>query len=161
MSGNNKYKPLGNLTNYLMVMVLLCGCLFMSSCNEHARGFALPEGSVEKGKATYKRLDCNECHRITEIEWIGGRDSLQIPLGGEVSSQKSYGDLVTSVINPSHKIARRYKQKGMTATTEEGLSKMKNYNKVMTVQELIDLIAFLQSEYKVRTPPTHYSPYHY
>lgn len=29
---------------------------------------------------------------------------------------------------------------------------MKNYNDVLTVQELIDLVAFLQSEYKIKSP---------
>lgn len=140
-----------------MVFVLLCGGLLISSCNEHARGFALPEGDVEKGKVTYERLGCNECHSISEIEWKGGSDNLKIQLGGEVSKPKSYGDLVTSVINPSHKIARRYNP---NSTTEEGLSKMNNYNEAMTVQELIDIVTFLQSEYKVKTPPTRYTPYY-
>ena len=160
MSGKNKYKTLCNLSNYLMVFILLCGGLLISSCNEQARGFALPEGDIEKGKATYKRLACNECHSISEIQWKGGSDSLKIYLGGEVSIQKSYGELVTSVINPSHKIARRYKQKTSIEAIEGDLSKMKNYNEVMTVQELIDLVAFLQSEYNVKTPSTDYYPYH-
>lgn len=157
MSLKNKFKTLYNLPNYLMVFVLLCGGLLISSCNEQARGFALPEGDIEKGIATYKRLSCNECHIISDIEWISGSDSIKIYLGGEVSDKKSYGDLVTSVINPSHKIAQRYKQK---FTTEEGLSKMKNYNEVMTVQELINLVTFLQSEYKIRIPTTYSYPYH-
>ena len=92
-------------------------------------------------------------HSISDIEWKGGSDSLKIHLGGDVSTQKTYGDLVTSVINPSHKIARRYEQK---SSAETGLSKMKNYNEVMTVQELIDLVTFLQSEYKVSIPSTLY-----
>ncbi len=156
----DKNKTLCKLSNYLLVFILLCGGVLLSSCNEQARGFALPEGDIEEGKATYKRLDCTACHSIAEIEWKGGSDSLKIHLGGEVSALKSYGDLVTSVINPSHKIARRYKQKGATETTENGLSKMKNYNEVMTVQELIDLVTFLQSEYKVSIPSTHYFPYY-
>jgi hypothetical protein len=154
MSGKNKFTY--RLPNYLLVLTLLCGGLLVSSCNEHARGFALPAGDIEEGKATYKRLACNECHSISEIEWKGGADSLKIQLGGDVSFEKSYGELVTSVINPSHKIARGYKQIG---TTEGGLSKMKNYNEIMTVQELVDLVTFLQSEYEVSTPPTHYYPY--
>ncbi|NNE25322.1 MAG: cytochrome C [Saprospiraceae bacterium] len=140
-----------------MLITLLCGGFLISSCNEQARGFALPAGDIEEGKATYKRLACNECHSISEIAWKGGNDSLNILLGGDVSIEKSYGDLVTSVINPSHKISRRYKQQ---ATTEEGLSKMKNYNELMTVQELIDLVTFLQSEYDVSIPSTHYYPYY-
>ncbi|MBQ0736178.1 c-type cytochrome [Aquimarina celericrescens] len=160
MSGKNK--TLSNLSNYLLVFILFCGGLLISSCNEDARGFTLPVGDIEKGKATYKRLSCNECHSISGIEWKGGSDTLNIQLGGEVSIKKSYGDLVTSVINPSHKIAPSYKQKtSAEATNEGGLSKMKNYNEVMTVQELIDLVTFLQSEYKIKTQPTGYYPYQY
>jgi len=116
----------------------------------------LPEGDIEKGKVTYKRLACIECHSIPNIEWRGGKDNLKIPLGGEVTSLKTYGDLVTSVINPSHKVASFHNQK---TSTEGGLSNMKNYNEIMTVQELIDLVTFLQSEYQVVSPPTQY-PYY-
>ncbi|MBT8298566.1 MAG: c-type cytochrome [Maribacter sp.] len=157
MLGKNKHKTLYNLSNYLLVFILLCGGLLISSCNEQAHGFALPEGDLEKGKETYVRLSCNECHSISEIEWKGGSDSLKIHLGGEVSAQPTYGELVASIVNPSHKIARRYKQ---TTATEEGLSKMRNYNEVMTVEELIDLVTFLQLEYDVKAPPTVYYPYH-
>ncbi len=160
MSGKNKI--LGDLSNYVLMFILLCMGLLTSSCNEDARGFTLPVGDIEKGKANYVRLSCNECHSISGIEWKGGSDNLNIFLGGEVSIKKSYGDLVTSVINPSHKIARSYKQKtDAEATDQDGLSKMKNYNELMTVQELIDLVAFLQSEYKIKTQPTGYYPYQY
>ena len=155
MSGKNK--TLSKLSKYLLAFTVLALGLLVSSCNEQARGFALPEGDIEAGKMTYKMLACNACHSISGVEWQGGSDSPNIPLGGEVATQKSYGDLVTSVINPSHKIARGYKQQ---TTTEEGLSKMRNYNEVMTVQELIDLVTFLQSEYKIEAPSTHYYPYY-
>ena len=157
MSVKNKYRTMYKLTNYLMVFALLSLGLLITSCKEQARGFALPEGNVENGKVTYTRLGCNECHSISEIEWKGGNDSLKIKLGGEVSIQKSYAELVTSVINPSHKIAWSHKS---NASTEEGYSKMKNYNEIMTVQELIDIVSFLQSEYKVQTPPTYYPRYY-
>ncbi|AKA34263.1 c-type cytochrome [Flagellimonas lutaonensis] len=153
----DKNKTSCKLSNHLLVFIFLCVGVLLSSCNEQARGFALPEGNVEAGKATYRRLACNECHSISGIEWIGGSDSLNIPLGGDVPAKKSYGNLVTSVINPTHKIARSYEQKG---TNETGLSKMKNYNEVMTVQELVDLVTFLQTEYKISIPPTHYHPYY-
>ncbi|WP_430965296.1 hypothetical protein [Spongiimicrobium sp. 2-473A-2-J] len=154
---SSKNKTLYSRLNYLLVFPLLCAGLLISSCNEQARGFALPAGNIEEGKATYTSLACNTCHSIPGVEWTGGSDSLKIQLGGEVSAQKSYGYLVTSIINPSHKIARSYKQKN---PDHGGLSKMKNYNEVMTVQELIDLVTFLQSEYDVIVPPTHYNPYY-
>jgi hypothetical protein len=155
MTIRNKF--FSNLANYLIAFVLLCGSLLLSSCNEQARGFALPEGNIENGKMTFKELACNECHSISNIQWQGGRDSLRIPLGGNVTSLKTYGDLVTSVINPSHKIASLYEQQ---TSNEEGMSKMRNYNEFLSVHELIDLVTFLQSEYKIVGPPTTYYPYY-
>jgi len=158
MFRTKKKKTVSAASSYFVLFIVLCGGILISSCNTQERGFALPEGDAELGKATYTVLACNACHSISGVEWQGGNDDLRIPLGGEVSRQKSYGELVTSVINPSHKIAWIYKE---NASTEEGLSKMSNYNEVMTVQELIDLVAFLQSEYKVTAPATDYHPYLY
>ena len=146
-----------NPSNLVLIFILFCGGLLLSSCNEEARGFALPAGEIEEGKKIYKTLDCNTCHSIAGIEWKGGTDSLKVHLGGAVTRKKTYGELVTSVINPSHKIAQGYKRQG---TTHEGLSKMVNYNEIMTVQELIDLVSFLQSEYEIVSPATDYYPYY-
>jgi len=74
---------------------------------------------------------------------------MNIALGGEVHRVSTYGELVTSVINPSHKLARGY---GDDSTVGDGESKMKNYNDVLTVSELIDLVAYLQSKYSIRPP---------
>lgn len=148
----------GKLHSFIVLICLVSIGILVSSCNEQARGFALPEGDIEKGKMTYEMLSCFECHSIKDIEWRGGIDSLHVPLGGETSIEKSYGDLVTSIINPSHKIARHYKA---NATTKDGQSKMANYNEIMTVQELVDIVTYLQSEYNVKSPPSNYYPYHY
>ena len=60
------------------------------------------------------------------------------------------------VINPSHKIAKV--SVSDTLTTTSGQSKMQVYNQFMSVQELIDIVAFLQSEYKLELPSNPY-PY--
>ncbi|SHM55917.1 Cytochrome c [Cyclobacterium lianum] len=151
-------KTLSKTSNGLVLFIVFCGGLLISSCTSQERGFALPEGDIELGKAAFTKLACNACHSISGIAWQGKNDGLRIPLGGEVSSQKTYGELVTSVINPSHKIGWVNKNEGIT---EDGRSRMKNYNELMTVQELIDLVAFLQSEYKVTAPATDYHPYLY
>ena len=107
-----------------------------SSCNMESRGFALPQGDIDKGKETFFELGCNHCHSAGDIEWSGNPDDINVALGGEVSSKKTYGELVTSIINPSHKIAHKYRDEGMT---EQGASKMRIYNEVMTVQNLVDI----------------------
>ena len=148
-----------NRIHYVLVLLLVgAGLLMASSCNQQAQGFALPQGDIVKGKVTYKQLNCTSCHSISGIAWTGGPDSLNIPLGGKVVTKKTYGNLVTSVINPSHKIAASY---STNPDAVKGLSPMKNYNEVMTVQELIDLVTFLQSEYEIELPSTEYRPYYY
>ena len=156
MTSQNKNSSQHNLPGYFMIFILLCGSLLLSNCNEQARGFAFPEGNIEEGKATFERLACNECHTVSGVEWKGSDDNLKVHLGGAVTTLKSYGELVTSIINPSHKIAKSHKY----YTTGEGDSKMKNYNEVMTVQELIDVVSFLQSEYDLESPQTNYRYYY-
>lgn len=134
--------------------VLLIAAAFTLGCQQ-SRGFVLPEGDIEEGKAVFVNLDCNQCHSVADIIWQGEEGDVEVELGGEVTSMKTYGELVTSIINPSHKIASRYLREKVAV---EDHSKMRIYNDIMTVQELTDLVAFLQSEYELAVPE---SPYHY
>ena len=145
------------LSNDILLSLLVgffCLVVFVG-CNPEGRGFALPPGDLETGKATFVDFNCNSCHSIADIEFDGSPEYLNVPLGGEVTRIKSYGELVTSIINPSHKIADKHKSIG----AEGDSSKMEIYNEVLTVQELIDLVTFLRSEYNVSPPPTTYPPY--
>jgi hypothetical protein len=138
----------------LIVALTATGCTA-----EPGRGFTLPEGNVESGQATFIRLQCHECHSVSGVELPkgeGARDPI-IRLGGAVPRTSTYGELVTSIINPSHKLATGYAKSAVAADKK---SKMRNYNDVMTVTELIDLVAFLQSRYELKPPePTHYPMY--
>ena len=113
------------------------------------------------GKQAFQNLNCDNCHHIGDIKWTGNADinDPDIQLGGAVSSIKTYGELVTSVINPSHKISQAA-MNDQELTLPDGSSKMErySYNYVMTVQELVDIVTFLQSEYSVVTPRKTY-PY--
>ena len=44
-------------------------------------------------------------------------------------------------------------------TTQQGTSRMPIYNEVMTVQQLVDITAFLETTYEVWVPP--YNVYQY
>ena len=138
----------------LMVLLLIPAMFLVAGCGQ-SRGFALPGGDVDAGQVAFSKFNCNACHSIGDLEFKGPAGNVHIPLGGEVSALKSYGELVTSVINPSHKIDDTFQQ----ATQADGTSKMKVYNEVMTVQELIDLVSFLQSNYEIKTPSEFYYPY--
>ncbi len=141
-------------------VVLLCGIgLALSGCNPQAKGFALPPGDALAGQATFTELGCNACHSVKgkiERRTDGADATVNVTLGGEVTRVKTYGDLVTSIINPSHKLSRGTDS---TTLTADGASKMPNYNQTMTVQQMLDLTTFLQDSYTVWVPD--YGPYYF
>lgn len=139
-------------------IIIALTLLLLQACNPQSHGFNLPPGNVENGKSTFTRLGCNNCHRIDGvIEWSGENETtpINVTLGGTATRIKTYGDLVTSIIHPSHKISQSWKG-GMT--TEDGKSRMRNYNDIILVADLIDLVEFLQSEYEIIVPD--YYAYH-
>jgi len=136
---------------------LLFLAMLPTSCHQEERGFALPKGDYERGKNAFVKLRCNECHSVADVKWLGNPEELYFQLGGTITKKKTYGELVSSVINPSHKIAKQFY--GHQTSHPEGSSKMTIYNEVMTVQELVDMVTFLQSEYKIEPPRDYYLDY--
>ena len=133
----------------------------VSGCNQDptsSAGFRLPDGDANQGREVFLYMQCNECHTIKGLELpvMQFADPPYIELGGRVATVKTYGDLVTSVINPSHRLAVGYAKENVS---ENGESNMYTYNRHMTVQELIDLVAFLQSHYDVVPPKFDYRIY--
>jgi sulfur-oxidizing protein SoxX len=132
--------------------VLLAGAILgLAACGADPKssvGFTLPDGDVERGKADFVEFGCNACHVLSEVPQMAGAEAeaakVSIKLGGETTRIRTYGELVTSIINPSHRVARR---ESADMADESGQSRMVNYNDVMTITQLVDLVAFLQSSY--------------
>jgi hypothetical protein len=126
------------------------------------KGFSLPEGDSTMGEKVFMQYQCLACHSLKghEDDSLIKEFDMPIPLGGTSSLVKTYAQLVTSVINPSHKLAPRSQRIEEKITNDDGSSKMRVFNDVMTVQELIDLVAFLQPKYEVKPITyTHYGQY--
>jgi hypothetical protein len=136
---------MNKLINALSIVAVV---LVLSACNRSE--FNLPPGNAEVGRATFVLLQCNECHSVEGVQYAGsGFHSINVSLGGQTTKVKTYTDLVTSIINPSHKISRG--DTGSTVT-EDGTSMMRSYNETMTVEELTNLVTFLESKYEVWVP---------
>ena len=122
------------------------------------RGFSLPEGNAMNGREAFVYMHCHECHSIAgePLPAVANADPPFVELGGQVTRVKTYGELVTAIINPSHKLASGYE---VDAVSNDGQSKMPVYNGYMTVQELIDIVAFLQPHYDVYVPQYEYRVY--
>lgn len=148
--------------NYMTRIVAVLGlAIAITGCERDymsERGFSLPEGDPVAGKEAFLYMQCNECHTIAGIELprVPLADPPYVELGGQVTSVKTYGDLVTSVINPSHRLAKGY---AADQVSEEGESNMYVYNRYMTVQELIDIVMFLQPQYEIVIPRYQYPAY--
>ncbi len=133
------------------ILLAVVGPLFLAACDltpKSSYGFRLPDGDPDIGERVFVEKQCSSCHVIvgredfrTDIE----EPEMTVSIGGMSTRIDTYGELVTSVINPSHRIARTYRKEEFT---EDGSSKMRNYNDALTVSELIDLVAFLQAQYE-------------
>jgi mono/diheme cytochrome c family protein len=140
-----------------LLVLLIAGCMPDPKSPE---GFSLPDGDPQRGKETFAQLQCHACHTVSDVEFdqLEVSDEQMIALGGVTPDVKTYGDLVTSIINPSHRFALGYAEEDVRT---DGASKMRTYNDEMTITQLIDLVAFLQSHYEVRAyQPTPYVPYY-
>jgi hypothetical protein len=74
--------------------------------------------------------------------------AVMVALGGSVPREVTDGYLVTSIMNPSYVLAA-YPRELITAG---GRSRMPDYRDRMTVRQLVDTVAFLQSRYTVVPP---------
>ena len=141
-------------------MAALAGTLLLAACQPNAdspRGFRLPEGNAEAGKVAFVAKGCIQCHTVAGEEFAPppGKRELELQIGGEVHRAKTYAELVTSIMNPSHVVAEKYR-------TEQGLSLMPDLTRSLTVREMIDLTQFLQAHYEVVPPdPPYANPYGY
>lgn len=141
-----------------VVAVLLAACDISTGPGDE---FTLPEGDADRGRDAFVSLQCTTCHQIKDLQLPPpqAEGPVTIVLGGSVTRVRSYGELVTAIINPSHKLARGFP---VDTVSEDGQSLMAVYNDVMTVSQLIDLVTFLQSRYeKIERPGYRYPTYTY
>jgi mono/diheme cytochrome c family protein len=111
-----------------------------------AAGFRLPpDGDPARGKAAFVAFGCNSCHEVAGVDLP--RPTVQPPvpvvLGGMTERAMTDGYLTTSIVYPSYQLAPYPKDQ----ITANGESRMPRYADRITVRELADLVAFLQSHY--------------
>ena len=112
--------------------------------------FALPPGSPQAGRKVFADLECFKCHAVQGEEF----PALKADQGDVGPALSGMGPMhpaeyfAEAIINPNASAAWRIKhhkeeKKGYLGT--DGKSKMPSYNGAMTVQQLIDVVAYLKS----------------
>jgi hypothetical protein len=132
-----------------MITRTLLMTAFLSACSvtPAARGFVLPEGDAGEGKETFVLLGCASCHTVSGVSDLPApvaTPPIALLLGGRVEDVPTEGQLVTAIIHPSHQISPQIEERLALSGHK---SRMGDYKSAMSVQELVDLVAFLQTVY--------------
>lgn len=103
--------------------------------------FAWPKGSAAKGRDVFVKLECFSCHEIKGEKFPAPTDKGKVGPELSVMGPLHAADyFAEAILNPSAVI-----QKGKGYEAADGSSKMPSFNDSMTVQEAIDLVAYLRS----------------
>ncbi len=136
----------------IVLLGLLCGAC-VKAPPQTGKGFYLPSGNAQNGQAAFVQLKCHTCHTVAGINLPTPENPATkiVPLGGEVTRVRSYGDLVTSIIYPSHSVSDL-----LTPAAREALgANMPEIANDITVRQLVDIVTFLQPHYKQVVPPSY------
>jgi hypothetical protein len=132
------------------MIVVLCGLLGVSCAYSPEFGFPAADGNIEAGRQAFIDHQCHRCHSVAGVSMppLAGASEIMLELGGPTSVINSYAGLMTSIINPNHRISERYRRQ-LELNAELPLSSPMPMPHIdnMTVRQLIDLVAFLDSRY--------------
>jgi mono/diheme cytochrome c family protein len=101
--------------------------------------FSWPKGDPARGRDVFQKLECYSCHEVRGERFPAPSDSARV--GPELSSMGRLHPpefFAESIINPGAVVERN---RGYAAP--DGSSKMPSYGDALTVQEAIDLVAYL------------------
>ncbi|MBI2089463.1 MAG: copper-binding protein [Deltaproteobacteria bacterium] len=100
--------------------------------------FRLPKGYPAKGREVYKKFECYSCHEVRGENFPAPEGDAVGPELSQMGPLHPVEYFTESIVNPSVLVEKRYRG-------PDGKSKMPSFNEDMTVQELIDLSAYLAS----------------
>jgi mono/diheme cytochrome c family protein len=112
--------------------------------------FTWPKGDATRGREVFQKLECFTCHEVRGERFPApsdaGRAGPELSMMGPLHPPEFVAE---SIINPSAVI-----EGGRGYAAADGSSKMPSYGDSLTVQEAIDLVAYLRQ----LRPPAGASP---
>ncbi len=129
------------------------------------RGLVLSAGDPVAGRLVFAAMQCYTCHQVAGEKFPAATADPAVPVAlGPKLAKKPRHKVAESIIYPSHEIAKNLKTvkfynydtipREVTRVVEEDyenvtidgtLSRMDDYGNVITVRQLADLVAYLQS----------------
>jgi Cu/Ag efflux protein CusF len=104
----------------------------------HSQGwrFTMPPGNPAKGKAVFEKFECYYCHEIHGEQFPSPTENA--PELSQMGPMHPVEFFAESIINPDAVVPKTYRD-------SEGKSPMTNFAEKMTVQELINVSAYVAS----------------
>jgi len=150
------------IKEFRLITLALCALTLLAGVNtarivhagepemHHPKGwvFTMPKGDPVKGRAVFDKFSCYSCHEVRG-EKFPPLDKGQ-EVGPELSQMGPMHPLeyfTESIVNPNAVGAKKYRG-------PDGKTKMPSFNEDMTVQELVDVSAYLASLKPKNVPKT-------
>ena len=131
-------------------LLILLGLASCATHPDYATQFRFPIewGSISEGQQAFVDLECHQCHTVNGVDLMPYEavSPVMLELGGTIVYAKTYADLVTSIINPSHIVSDEYLN-SLPRDARGGSMSIMPFKSQMTVEQLIDLVIFLNSRY--------------
>lgn len=124
---------------------VIAGVVLLVACSrkpvETRAGLRLPAGDAAAGKAVFERTRCYTCHEVAGHAFPSPSLSPAAVRLTEEQARKNAEELAQAIISPSHTVS------GTASGVAEGgeLSKMGDLSQALTIRDVADLVAFLQS----------------
>ena len=143
-----------------VTLLALCALICLAACTQDDRrqgNIYLPEGDAAKGEIHFVSLGCVACHSVVGADLPEPVEAgpVRVRLGSRTGRALSYGEIVTSIVNPSHRLSARYRK---DTVSRNGKSIMMSFNDVLTVTQLTDIAAYLQAHYEEAWRPGYQYP---
>jgi hypothetical protein len=155
-------------TSSIAAICLLPGCA-PGDPNSHddpdTVALTLPSGSVAAGKQAFEDLRCTACHAISGVDGLS-EPLAQVPVPdlGVALAGRSRDSIATAIVLPSHIASsdtqlwsdwsqsqrvwvgpgKQIPDEEVAEDSPQAMSIMTDYSDVITVQELSDLVTFLE-----------------
>ncbi|MGH7209358.1 MAG: c-type cytochrome [Nitrospiraceae bacterium] len=113
--------------------------------------FTWPKGDPAKGREVFVKLECYSCHEVKGESFPAPSERGKV--GPELSAMGPLHEaeyFAEAVINPSAVI-----EKGKGYEGPDGSSKMPSFNHLVTVEEVVDLVAYLRALKPPAKTPAH------
>ena len=107
--------------------------------------FTFPQGDPGEGRKVFVELECYKCHEVKgeAFPQVAETDKGVGPELSQMAGMHPAEYLAESIINANAVVEEEDREKGYLG--EDGRSKMPDYNDVLTVKQVADLVAYLNS----------------